>query len=104
MRARPHSEPRVTARSWILESEHQRYRRHMGSKGSRPRKRDHSQHLPKVGTATENERLLHEEREAVLGQMGVRNAPSVVKILLTAVVVVLVVGAIVGLGLLIVFR
>jgi hypothetical protein len=76
----------------------------MGSKGSKPRNPDHSRHLPKVGTATENERLLHEEREAVIGQMGMRNAPAAVKVALTAVVVVLVVGAIVGLGLLIVFR
>ena len=56
------------------------------------------------GTATENERLLHEEQQAVLGQMGVRNAPAGVKIGLTAVFVVLVVAAIVGLGLFIVFR
>src|SRR4051812_33457090 len=33
----------------------------VGSKGSRPRKPSHSQHLAKVGTKTENERLLHEE-------------------------------------------
>jgi hypothetical protein len=75
----------------------------MGSKGSKPRKPKHSQHLPKVGTATENERLLHEEREAVLGQMGMRDAWSGVKIGVTAVVVVLVVAAILGL-LLIVFH
>jgi len=75
----------------------------MGSKGSKPRNPKHSQHLPKVGTATENERLLHEEREAVLGQMGMRDAWSGVKIAVTAVVVVLVVAAILAL-LLIVFR
>ena len=75
----------------------------MGSKGSKPRKPKHSQHLPKVGTTTENERLLHEEREAVLGQMGVRNASSGVKIAITAIVVVLLVGALLGL-LLITFR
>ena len=76
----------------------------MGSKGQKARKPDHEQHLPKVGSATENERLLHEEQEAVLGQMGLRNAPSIVKVAVTAIVVVLVVGAIVGLGLYIVFR
>ena len=76
----------------------------MGRKGNRARKPEHSQHLPKVGSATENERLLHEEREAVLGQMGLRDAPSGVKIAATIVTVVLAVGAIVGLGLLIVFH
>lgn len=76
----------------------------MGSKGGKARKPEHSQHLPKVGSATENERLLHEEQQAVLGQMGVRNAPAGVKIGLTAVFVVLVVAAVAGLGLFVVFR
>jgi hypothetical protein len=75
----------------------------MGSKGSKPRKPKHSQHLPKVGTSTENERLLHEEREAVLGQMGVRDSGPGVKVAVTAIIVVLIVGAILGLTL-IVFR
>ena len=78
--------------------------RGMGSKGSKPRKPKHSQHLPKVGTSTENERLLHEERQAVLGQMGVGNASSGVKAGVTAIVVILIVGAILGLTLLLVFR
>jgi hypothetical protein len=47
--------------------------------------------------------LLHDEREAVLGQMGLRNAWSGVKIAVTAVVVVLIVAALLAL-LLIVFR
>jgi hypothetical protein len=42
----------------------------MGSKGSKPRKPKHSQHLPKVGTATENDRLLHEEQHAIGDVMG----------------------------------
>jgi hypothetical protein len=46
----------------------------MGRKGNKQRKPEHSRHLPKVGTATENEWALHEEREAVLDQMGVGNA------------------------------
>jgi len=75
----------------------------MGSKGRKPRNPQHSQHLPKVGSATENERLLHEEREAVLGQMGLRNARSGVQIAVTAVVVILIVAAIMAL-LLLVFR
>ena len=69
----------------------------MGNKGSKPRKLRHSQHLAKVGTATENERLLHEEREAVLDQMGVGNAPAGVRIAVVAVAVVLFIGAICGL-------
>lgn len=79
------------------------YRPGMGRKGNKPRKPEHSQHLPKVGSATEDERLLHEEREALLGQFGVRGAWSGVKIAVTAVVVVLIVAAILGL-LLITFR
>jgi hypothetical protein len=75
----------------------------MGSKGSKPRKPKHSQHLPKVGTATENQRLLHDEQQAVLGQFGMRNASSGVKIAVTAVVVLMVVGALLGFVLL-VFR
>ena len=75
----------------------------MGSKGSKPRKPKHSQHLPKVGSATENERLLHDERQAVLGQMGVGNASSATKIVVTVIVVALVVAALSGF-LLIVFR
>jgi hypothetical protein len=75
----------------------------MGSRGSKPRKPEHSQHLPKVGTPTENERLLHEERDAVLGQMGVRNSWFGARVAVTAIIVVAVVAAILGL-LLIVFR
>jgi hypothetical protein len=75
----------------------------MGSRGSKARKPEQSQHLPKVGTPSENERLLHEERQAVLGQMGVRNSWLGAKIAVTAVVVVFIVAAILGL-LLIVFR
>ena len=75
----------------------------MGRGGRKPRKPKHIQHLPKVGTPTENERLLHEEREAVLGQFGLRGAWSGLKIALTSVVIVLIVAAILGL-LLITFR
>jgi hypothetical protein len=68
----------------------------MGSKGSKPRKPKHSQHLPKVGSATENQRLQHEERQAVLGQMGMRNASSATKVVVAVVVVALVVAALLG--------
>jgi hypothetical protein len=77
------------------------YRSGMGRKGGKPSKPEHSQHLPKVGSADENERLLHEEREAVLGQFGARG--TVAKTIVTVVVVVAVVASILTL-LLIVFR
>ena len=76
----------------------------MGSKGAKPRKREHSQHLPKVGTATENERLLHDEQHAVLDQMGVGHAGRGVKSLVVVVAVVLVGCAVVGLMAVMVFR
>jgi hypothetical protein len=48
----------------------------MGSKGSKPRKPKHSQHLAKVGTTTENRRLMHDEQNAVLHQMGLHDGAS----------------------------
>jgi hypothetical protein len=42
----------------------------VGSKGKKPRKPSHSQHLPKVGTRTEEQRMMHEEHEAILDTMG----------------------------------
>jgi hypothetical protein len=79
----------------------------MGSSGSKPRKKKKSnspQHLPKVGTATENERLLHEEQHAVAAQMGIGNLSSGPKTILFAVIIFLVVAAILGLLLLTVWR
>ena len=76
----------------------------MGSNTSKPRKRkkgaQHPQHLPKVGTATENERLLHEEQHAVMSQMGLGHAGSGTRTLATVLIVVLAVGAVLGLTLL----
>jgi nucleoside permease NupC len=70
----------------------------MGSKGKKKaRKPSHSQHLPKVGTATENNRLLHEEQHAVLDQMGVGGASSGLKIAFVVIAVLLVGGAIISL-------
>jgi hypothetical protein len=74
----------------------------MGSSGSKPRKKKKSQgnrpqHLPKVGTATENERLLHEEQHAVAAQMGMGNASSSTKTIVMGVVIFIVVIAILGL-------
>ena len=60
--------------------------------------------LARVVSTTENERLLHDEREAVLSQRALRDAPSGVKIAMTIVAIALVVGAIVGVDLLIAFH
>jgi len=65
--------------------------RRMGSSTSKPRKKKtgaqhHPQHLAKVGSATENERLLHEEQHAVLDQMGVGRAGTAAKTIVTALI------------------
>jgi hypothetical protein len=83
--------------------------RGMGSSTSKPRRKKkgaqhHPQHLPKVGSATENERLLHEEQHAVMEQMGFGGAGTGAKTFITIVIVVLVVGALLGLTLLTVWR
>ena len=72
------------------------YRAAMGSKGSKPRKPSHSQHLPKVGSATENRRALHEEQEAVLDQFGLKHAGSGTKVVLGSIVAILVIAALIG--------
>ncbi|MBM3672854.1 MAG: hypothetical protein FJW86_11835 [Actinobacteria bacterium] len=69
----------------------------MGSKGQKPRKGKHPQHLPKVGTATENERLLHEERSAILDTMGMGGAPAWLKTAIAVIGILLLVGAILAL-------
>lgn len=76
----------------------------MGSKGDKIRKPDHSEHLPKVGTATENERLLHDEQQAVLAQMGVGGAGRGVKSVVVVIAVLMVVAALLGLTAIMVFR
>ncbi len=70
----------------------------MGSSGNKPRKKKkQQQHLPKVGTKTENERLLHEEQHAVAAQMGMGNASSTTKTIIFAIVILIVVVTILGL-------
>ena len=66
----------------------------MGSKGSKPRKPSHSQHLPKVGTATENARLQAEERRAIGEVMGFGdgNAARIVGIIAVVVVALAIVA------------
>lgn len=75
----------------------------MGSSRSKPRKkRAHPQHLAKVGTPAENQRLQHAEREAVLDNMGAHS--PVARIVLGVVLVVLAIAAIGGLLALTVFH
>ena len=69
----------------------------MGSKGSKPRKPQHSQHLPKVGTETENERLMHEEHQAIADVMGVGGASQWVKVAVVGIAILLLIGAVLGL-------
>jgi hypothetical protein len=77
----------------------------MGSSKSKPRKKKksaHPQHLPKVGTPAENQRLQHAERQAVLDNMGAHSPTA--RIVMGVVLVVVAVGAILGLLLLTVFH
>jgi hypothetical protein len=77
----------------------------MGSKGSKPRKPQHSQHLPKVGSAPENERLQHAERHAVVDNMsfGGRSGKKS-GVVIGTIAVIFVIGAIGGLILLVALR
>lgn len=68
----------------------------MGSKGSKPRKPKHSQHLPKAGTAPDTERLLHEEHQAVMDTMGLGGAPKAVKTVVWVIGALLLIGAVLG--------
>jgi hypothetical protein len=61
----------------------------VGSKGRKPRKPSHSQHLPKVGTAPETERELHAEQRAVVEAVGLGNAPAWLKYVVVAIAIVL---------------
>jgi hypothetical protein len=61
----------------------------VGSKGGKPRKPSHSRHLAKVGTKTENERALHEERRAIGDTMGLGSVPGWARIAAVMVIAVL---------------
>jgi hypothetical protein len=61
----------------------------VGSKGSKPRKPSHSQHLAKVGTKTENQRLLRAERGAIGDTMGVGGLSSGLRIAIILVLAAL---------------
>lgn len=78
----------------------------MGSKGNKPRKPSHSQHLPKVGTPEENEREQRAARHAVAENMslGGRSDKSPANALVAGIAIALVIGAIAVLTLFFVFR
>jgi hypothetical protein len=69
----------------------------VGSKGKKARKPQHSQHLPKAGTKTDQQRLMHEEHEAILDTMGLGGVGKGTKTAVWVVGALLLVGAIVGL-------
>ena len=69
----------------------------MGRQGQKPRKPEHSKHLPKVGTATENQREQRGEREAVLDNMGLGGVPSWLKLTIGVVAALVAIGAVVAL-------
>jgi hypothetical protein len=69
----------------------------VGSKGSKPRKPTHSQHLPKVGTRSDLEYDQHEEREAVLDVLGVGDSSAWLKYTVVIIGILLLIGAIGGL-------
>jgi hypothetical protein len=66
----------------------------VGSKGSKPRKPSHSQHLAKVGTKTENQRLQRAERHAVADNVGIGGMSSGLSVVLTLILAALFVLAI----------
>jgi hypothetical protein len=67
----------------------------MGSKGSKPRKPTHSQHLPKVGSHEHyaQQQEMHDEQRAVLDALGISGAPLWVKVAVLVVGVLLLVAA-----------
>jgi len=69
----------------------------VGSKGKKPRKPSHSQHLPKAGTKPDQKRLMHEEHGAILDTMGMGGAGKGAKSAVWIIGAILLVGAIVGL-------
>jgi hypothetical protein len=66
----------------------------MGSKGRKPRKPTHSQHLDKVGTKSNAQHEQQLERRAVMDTVGLSNAPGWAKIVAWVVVAVLLFGGV----------
>jgi hypothetical protein len=75
----------------------------VGSKGKKPRKPQHSQHLPKVGSKTETQRLMHEEHSAMADTMGLGNAGKGARTVVYVIGGILLVCAIVALLILVTF-
>jgi hypothetical protein len=71
--------------------------RPVGSKGSKPRKPSHSQHLPKAGTRPDTERLRHEEHQAIMDTMGMGGTGKGARTVMWVVGALLLIGAIAGL-------
>jgi hypothetical protein len=69
----------------------------MGSKGKKARKPSHSQHLPKVGTKAERDRIQHEERSAILDTMGLGGSGKGTRTTFWVIGAILLVGALGGL-------
>jgi hypothetical protein len=72
----------------------------VGSRGSKPRKPSHSQHLPKAGSHEDTERLMHEEHDAILDTMGLGGMSEGTKRVVWTVAIVVMVAAVIGLILL----
>ena len=68
--------------------------RRMGSKGQKPRKPTHSQHLDKVGTKANAKHEQQLERQAVMDTVGLGNAPAWTKVVVWVVVAVLLFGGV----------
>jgi hypothetical protein len=64
----------------------------MGRSGVKPRKGKKPQHLPKVGTKTEERYEQKHEREAVLSNMGVRKTSPLMWVVIGLIVLLVVVG------------
>jgi hypothetical protein len=75
----------------------------VGSKGKKPRKPQHSQHLPKAGTKTDNKRLLKEEHGAIADTMGMGNVGKGTRTVVFAIGAIFLVCALVALIILVTF-
>ena len=71
-----------------------RYDARVGSKGSKPRKPSHSQHLNKVGTHADARYEQHEEREAIEDVMGLQGLAPWLKMTIVVVAALLFIAGI----------
>lgn len=68
--------------------------RRMGSKGQKPRKPTHSQHLDKVGAKSSAKHEQQLERQAVMDTVGLGNAAPWLKVVVWVVVALILFGAV----------